>query len=119
MRLTFDNENHTILVEAFNVLSNVFFVSHLRRIINKTTYCVHCELCEVECPSGALNVVPIVKIDQHKCIRCRKCIDFKEDGCIVANSIKQAEGIKVASNKDKKTTINRYNNFGFREKWLQ
>ena len=25
----------------------------------------------------------------------------------------------MASQKDKKTTINRYNNFGFREKWLQ
>ena len=26
---------------------------------------------------------------------------------------------KMVSQKDKKTTINRYNNFGFREKWLQ
>ncbi len=119
MRLTFDEVNNTLLVEAFNVGNNPFFVSHLKRVINKTTYCVHCELCEVECPTGALSVVPIVKIDKSKCIKCRKCLDFKEDGCISANSLKQSEGIKMATQKDKKTTINRYNNFGFREKWLQ
>ena len=119
VRLTFDDANHTILVEAFNTLSNPFFISHLRRILNKVTYCVHCELCEVECPTGALNVVPIVKIDNKKCIKCRRCLDFKDDGCISANSLKQAEGLKMASQKDRKTTINRYNNFGFREKWLQ
>lgn len=119
IRFTFDDKNNTILVEAFNVGSNPVFVSHLRRVINKATFCVHCELCEVECPTGALSVVPIVKIDKTKCIRCRRCLDFKDDGCISASSLKQSEGLKMASKKDKKTTINRYNNFGFREKWLQ
>ena len=119
IRLTFDDNNNTILVEAFNVGANPFFVSHIKRVINKATYCVHCELCEVECPTGALNVVPIVKIDKSKCVKCRRCLDFKDDGCISANSLKQSEGIKMAAQKDKKTTINRYNNFGFREKWLQ
>ena len=119
VRLTFDDENSTILVEAFNVGSNPFFISHIRKVINKATFCVHCELCEVECPTGALSVVPIVKIDKTKCIKCRRCLDFKDDGCITANSLKQSEGIKIAAQKEKKTTINRYNNFGFREKWLQ
>lgn len=119
MRLSFDDDNHTVLIEAFNVANNHFFISHLRRVLNKTTYCVHCELCEVECPTGALSVVPIVKIDKNKCIKCRRCLDFKDDGCISASSLKQSEGIKMATQKDKKTTINRYNNFGFREKWLQ
>ena len=119
MRITFNDSNHTVLVEAFNVANNPYFVSHLKRILNKMTYCIHCELCEVECPTGALSVVPIVKIDHNKCIKCRRCLDFKDDGCISANSLKQSEGIKMATQKEKKTTINRYNNFGFREKWLQ
>ncbi|MBQ7423400.1 MAG: phosphoadenosine phosphosulfate reductase family protein [Prevotella sp.] len=119
IRLTFDDKNQTILVDVPNIAINPQFISHLRRILNKVVYCVHCELCEVECPSGALNVVPIVKVDENKCIHCRRCLDFKDDGCISANSLKQAEGIKTISKKDKKTTINRYNNFGFREKWLQ
>lgn len=118
VNLIFDDANHTILLEALNVASNPYFVSHLKRVVNKVTYCVHCELCEVECPTGALSVVPIVKINNKKCIKCRRCLDFKDDGCISANSLKQSEGIKMATQKNKKTTINRYNNFGFREKWL-
>ena len=119
IRLTFNESNKTVLVEAFNVQNNPFFVSHLKRVLNKTTYCVHCELCEVECPTGALSVVPTVKIDKNKCVKCHRCLDFKDDGCISSNSVKQSEGIKMASQKGKKTTINRYNNFGFKEKWLQ
>lgn len=119
IKLTLDEKDNTVLLEAFNVLANPFIISHLKRVINKATFCVHCELCEVECPTGALSVVPIVKINDLKCVRCRRCLDFKDDGCISANSLKQSEGIKMASQKDKKTTINRYNNFGFREKWLQ
>lgn len=118
IKLTIDEVNNTTLVEVLNVIGNPYLVSHLKRVINKVTFCVHCELCEVECPTGALSVVPIVKIDNRKCIKCRKCLDFKEDGCISANSLKQSEGIKMATQKNKKTTINRYNNFGFREKWL-
>lgn len=119
IQLTFNEIDNTILVEVFNVGANPFFVSHIKRVLNKSTFCVHCELCEVECPTGALSVVPIVRIDQDKCIRCRRCLDFKDDGCISANSLKQTEGIKMTSQKDKRTTINRYNNFGFREKWLK
>lgn len=117
-KLTFDDINQTVLIEAFDVANNPYFVNHLKRVVNKVTYCVHCELCEVECPTGALSVVPIVKIDNTKCIKCRRCLDFKDDGCISANSLKQSEGIKMATQRNKKTTINRYNNFGFREKWL-
>jgi len=119
VQMTIDEKNDTVLIEIPNVQQNPQFVSHIRRILNKVTYCVHCELCEVECPTGALSVVPIVKIDEKRCVHCHRCLDFKDDGCISANSLKQAEGIKMASKKDKKTTINRYNNFGFRENWLQ
>ena len=101
-----------------NVGDDIFFVSHIKRVLNKVTYCVNCELCEVECPTGALTVVPKVSIDESKCIHCKRCLDFKDNGCITANSIKKAQGIKMESNKNQKTTINRYNNFGFRNQWL-
>lgn len=109
---------NSLLIEVPNVNGDVFFLSHLRRILNKTAYCVNCELCEVECPTGALKVVPVVNIDETKCVHCKKCLDFKDNGCITANSVKKAQGLKMESKKNTKTTINRYNNFGFRHKWL-
>lgn len=118
IKLKLDNSVNNILVEVPNIGNDIFFLSHLRRVLNKTTYCVNCELCEVECPTGALEVTPVVKIDENKCVHCKRCLDFKDNGCITANSIKKAQGLKMEYQKNTKTTINRYNNFGFRHKWL-
>lgn len=116
--LSFDGRKDTLLVEVPNIGTDVVFLSHLKRLLNKATYCVHCEMCEVECPTGALNVVPRVRVNSNKCVHCCKCLDFKDNGCTAANSIKKAEGLKLESKKNMQTTINRYNNFGYREKWL-
>lgn len=118
VKLKNDNKANNILIEVPNIGKDIFFLSHLRRVLNKTTYCVNCELCEVECPTGALKVTPFVKIEEAKCIHCKKCLDFKDNGCITASSVKKAQGLKMESKKNTKTTINRYNNFGFRHKWL-
>lgn len=104
-----------LVFEFKNIGNEILFVSHLKKVLNKSTYCVHCEVCEVECPTGALSVVPTVTVNENKCIHCFKCLDFDEKGCVIANSIKISGGNKMDS---KKTSINRYNNFGFREDWV-
>lgn len=116
-----DNNNDEIIdVVAYNAAPDIFFVGHLKRVFNKVTYCVHCEVCEVECRAGALSVVPIVKVDESKCVHCHMCLDFKDNGCVTANSIKQTEGNKIYTNmENKKFPINRYNTFGLREMWLK
>lgn len=113
-----DQKKDTLLVTVPNIGNDLIFQSRLKRVLNKATFCVHCGLCEVECPTGALSVFPKVTVDKKKCIKCHKCLDFTDNGCITASSIKKAEGIKHSSNKMEKSTINRYNNFGFREGWL-
>lgn len=117
-KLKINSVSNSILIEVPDVDNDIFFISHLKRVLNKSTYCVNCELCEVECPTGALTVTPFVKIDETKCVHCKRCLDFKDNGCITANSVKKAQGLKMESKKNTKTTINRYNNFGFRHKWL-
>lgn len=102
-----------------NSFKNPQFISHLKKVINKATYCVHCEVCEIECPTGALSVVPRVHIDEKKCIHCQKCLDFKENGCVTASSIKKTSiNKKNMNNTLVKTPIRRYNTFGFREMWF-
>ena len=66
----------------------------LKRAIYKSTYCINCEACEVECPTGALAILPEAKIDAQKCVHCHKCLDFHEFGCIVAHSL-----VETSSNK--------------------
>ncbi|MDR0534920.1 MAG: hypothetical protein LBG65_00950 [Puniceicoccales bacterium] len=99
-----------------NAGGDISFQSHLRRVLYKATYCVHCEVCEVECPAGALSVVPVVAIDDRKCIHCQRCLDFTEKGCVSAKSQNTPEGTKHMN--DKQTSIDRYAGFGLRGAWL-
>ncbi|MDR2510860.1 MAG: hypothetical protein LBC89_00020, partial [Bacteroidales bacterium] len=109
------SDGNNLVIELKNVGNEILFVSHLKKVLNKSTYCVHCEVCEVECPTGALSVVPMVTVNENKCIHCLKCLDFDANGCIIANSIQISKGTKMNI---KKASIDRYNNFGFRENWL-
>lgn len=88
----------------------------IKRVIYKAAYCINCEVCEVECPTGALSVYPEVKIDRKKCIHCHKCLLFHEKGCVVANSLAKTKGNN--NNMQAQTSIDRYKNFGLREDWV-
>lgn len=107
--------NNSAIIEFYEVTNDIIFISLLKKVLNKITFCIHCESCEVECPTGALQVVPSVKIIESKCIHCYKCINFNPKGCVITNSITITEGNNMNS---KKKSINRYNNFGFRNQWL-
>lgn len=98
-------------------LDNIYdlqLVGELKKVLLKSTYCIHCETCEVECPTGALSVYPVVMVDKQKCIHCHKCLDFHEKGCIAANSLYLTKGSKM-----NKTNIDRYKNFGLKEEWVE
>ena len=104
---------------------DIVFVSHLKKVCYKATYCVHCEVCEVECPTGALSVVPRATINKEKCVHCLKCIDFDGKGCHAASSISTSD-TSIMTNQIKnvaqgsKSSINRYNDgMGMRENWVE
>lgn len=86
----------------------------LKRIIYKSAYCVQCEVCEVDCPTGALSIVPSISIDKQKCIHCHKCLESHDRGCIATDCI------RMINDTDKKLSskIQAYKTFGFREEWL-
>lgn len=113
---TNDGNGSTFVVH--NVGTDIILTSLLKRACYKATYCVHCEFCEVECPTGALSVVPIVKIDKHKCVHCRKCLNFKDRGCVMANSINISETKSKPNSKMATSGIDRYSTFGLKDKWV-
>jgi len=99
-------------------IENIFdvqLVGQIKKVLFKCTYCIHCETCEVECPTGALSVYPEVTIDKAKCVHCQKCLDFHEKGCIAANSLYVTTG----GNMTKQANIDRYKNFGLKEEWVE
>ena len=94
-----------------------FVISHLRGVANKVAYCKGCKACEVQCPTGAYSIQPNGKIliRESKCVHCSNCIGFTDKGCIIARSLSVTEG----GNKMDLKGMNRYQNFGFRQSFLE
>ena len=94
-----------------------FVISHLRGVANKVAYCKGCKACEVQCPTGAFSIQPNGKImiREDKCAHCSNCLGYVEKGCIIAKSLCVTEG----GNKMDLKGMNRYQNFGFRQSFLE
>lgn len=93
--------------------NNVRLRFYLRRIIYKSSYCINCEACEIECPTGALSTYPNININADKCIHCLKCLDYHQHGCIVADSL-----VTAMDNSGNSTKISPYGTFGIQETWV-
>lgn len=94
-------------------VSDIVLIKLIKRVIFKSVYCISCEVCEVECPTGALSVHPSVTIDKKSCIHCRKCLEFHDNGCIVASSL-----TSNMENKNISGSISKYGTFGIHEEWI-
>lgn len=90
------------------------FVNNIMRLAQKAAYCVRCEVCEVECPTGALHIVPSLSIGSQ-CVHCLKCINFHEKGCIAADCIRKITG---NLNMNNSLSIKGYKKFGLRDEWV-
>ncbi|MBQ8722025.1 MAG: phosphoadenosine phosphosulfate reductase family protein [Paludibacteraceae bacterium] len=88
----------------------------LKRVFYKATYCVNCEVCEVECPSGALTILPEPNINRNKCVHCHKCLEFHDFGCISAASLATTGSNNLKNNNMKLIS---YNNFGMNGDWVE
>jgi len=111
-----NTKNKRVSIEISNVRSNIDLVSKLKRVLYKSTFCIHCGACEIECPTGALEVIPKVRINRKLCTHCGNCINFVERGCLVAKSVHENVG---GDYMEKKTGgIDKYSTFGLREEWL-
>lgn len=96
-------------------LNNPQFAFLLKRVINKSAYCVQCEVCEVDCPTGALSILPKIIIDKNKCVHCHKCLSSHDQGCISADCIRMIKNMNNNAN----TKIQGYKTFGLREEWIE
>lgn len=116
LHITTHDDKTTIVIN--NVGDDVILQGLIKRVLYKSTYCIHCEVCEVECPTGALVVTPIVKINTKKCIQCKKCLMFKDRGCVMANSINISESLSKNNKTMATSGIDRYSTFGLKDKWV-
>ena len=105
------------IIKINNICSNVAIKSKLKRILYKSTFCIHCGVCEAECSTGALKTLSSLRVASNVCKNCGNCIYFAVKGCLVSKSID--EGVSGGVNIKRKTGgIDKYSTFGIREEWL-
>jgi phosphoadenosine phosphosulfate reductase len=118
LQLAFNVENdekNTII--KFDTLpktkNSIRFMYLFKNAFYKSAYCNNCKVCMLECPSGALKITDR-EIEINNCKHCESCLDSPK-GCLVARSLGISGGGNNMSNKN----ISRYQNFGFRQEWLE
>ena len=120
-QFSISNKNSEVSFVVKKVYGNASLVGHLRRLVNKTAYCIQCEVCEIDCPTGALKINSKVEIDKSSCIHCKKCLDSHDGGCIVADAsrkiIESNKKININSNSTM-NSVKAYKTFGLRNEWL-
>lgn len=84
----------------------------LRYAVQKAVGCIGCRVCQAECPTGALNFTPEVRINADECVHCLRCYG-QQDGCIRYFSTRYAGGSAMTMN-----GINKYMTFGLRPDWI-
>ncbi len=108
------------IVDIDGIKGDKLLLGRLNKVAYKSTYCAHCGVCEVECPTGALSVIPSVLVNTSRCIHCYSCLDFVEKGCLraksVATLVSQKEGGNTMSTL---SGFGRYLRFGLRSEWLK
>ena len=115
-KFSIDDDKNTVTYSGYDKMDR-FTISWIRGIVNKVAYCIGCNNCSVECPTGAFTIDENQKIYIHdeKCIHCGKCITEVAKGCKVARSLSTTQG---GNSMDLKG-MNRYQHFGFRSAWLE
>lgn len=105
------------IIEFYDIQNDKRLKSKLKKVLNKSTFCVHCGVCDVECIEGAIKTDPKVQIDSNLCTHCDECIKFVQYGCYRAKSVYAGSGGK--NMKRRTSGIDRYSTFGLRQGWLE
>lgn len=110
----FKNGDGTVVFKMIvgNSKSEILLKKSFKIALKKSAYCIGCQVCEVNCPSGFISFIDgDIKVDE-RCVKCGKCHEI-ENGCLVANSN------RLPKKDNKMGSINRYGNMGVEFDWIK
>lgn len=109
--------DHSVTVEVDGLAyADRYVLKAFRAVALKSAYCCHCQACQVECPTGALDTLERVRIGPD-CTACGLCLDLHGEACLTAKSLATSEG-GLGVNSAEKQSLPSYQTFGLQESWL-
>lgn len=102
----------SLTLHVGNSKSEILLKKHFKIIARKCVYCIGCQVCQANCPSGFITMENGNVVIDDRCIKCRKCHDI-DHGCLLANSVR----LPIKSNK--MGSVNRYGNMGIEFDWIK
>lgn len=83
--------NEFLCVDLLTTKDSHHLIQAIERQIRKFQACVLCGACAGICPTNAIRINPHFKIDEEKCIHCRRCVTtkFLRDSCVALHSNQQ------------------------------
>ena len=85
--------NEFLCVDLLTTKGHHRILQDIERQIRKFQACVLCGACAGICPTNAISINPHFRIDEDKCIHCRRCITTKfiRDSCIALHANQQTK----------------------------
>lgn len=109
--------DNSVVVEVENLAcADRYVLSAFRAVALKSTYCCHCQACQVECPTGALDTRGQVRVGDN-CTACGSCLNLHGEACVAAKSLATSAG-GISMNDIQKQSLPSYQTFGMRKAWL-
>ncbi len=63
-------------------------INRIKCQLRKYQFCIRCSACDSVCPHGAIDTIHgKYKVDEERCVHCKKCIAKFYNGCIVCDKV--------------------------------
>jgi phosphoadenosine phosphosulfate reductase len=92
------------------------FSKSIKEVFRKSASCIGCQVCQADCPSGALQFKDGKVEINANCIHCSKCHKV-DKGCLVYKSLEPPSYINIMSGKN--TTLNTYSHHAPKWDWIR
>jgi len=107
---------HKIVVKIDSIIAKTSpeFIKLFKNVFRKTASCIHCRVCEADCPHGALHMEDGTLHIDSNCKHCSMCHKV-EKGCLIYKSLEQPKGITTMKTK----SLNCYSHHAPKINWFE
>lgn len=104
---------YDVFIEGHLAKSDPLFVKLLKNVFHKSSCCIGCRECEVDCQNGCISMKNGILHISDKCVHCSQCHKV-DKGCLIYKSLEMPKG----GSKMESKSLNRYSTHAPKLEWI-